>query len=65
VRTAAGIMTTAKKTAGVGNCRNISHLLSTLVEVDGKQVAGLLNDLKQHAEQLEKQIRQLGGDRTV
>ena len=52
----AGIMSTAK-TARVGNCSNTSHLLSRLAEVGEK--AGLLNDLKQHAEQLEKKIRQL------
>ena len=52
-------MSTAKKTARVGNCSNTSHLLSRLAEVGEKEVAGLLNDLKQHAEQLEKKIRQL------
>ena len=59
VRTAAGIMSTAKKTAGVGNCSNISHLLNRLVDVGGKEVAGLLKELKQHAVQLEKRNRQL------
>jgi hypothetical protein len=59
VKTAAGIMSTAKKTARVGNCSRMDTLLSRLAEVGEKEVAGLLNDLKQHAEQLEKKIRQL------
>ena len=57
MKTAAGIMSTAKKTARVGNCSRMDTLLSRLAEVGEK--AGLLNDLKQHAEQLEKKIRQL------
>ena len=52
-------MSTAKKTARVGNCSRMDHLLSRLADAGGEGVAGLLNDLKQHAEQLEKKIRQL------
>ena len=59
MKTEAGIMSTAKKTARVGNCSRMDHLLSRLADAGGEGVAGLLNDLKQHAEQLEKKIRQL------
>ena len=53
-----GIMSTAKKTAGVGNCSRMDHLLNRLADEGGKEVAGLLNELKQHAERLEKRNRQ-------
>ena len=59
MKTAAGIMSTAKKTAGVGNCSNISHLLNRLADEGGKEVAGLVKELKLHAERLEKRNRQL------
>ena len=52
-------MSTAKKTAGVGNCSRMDHLLSRLADAGGKEVAGLLNELKEHAVQLEKRNRQL------